>query len=73
MIPECIVAARIINAIWSIKILKDTRGQDIMEYALFVAAIGTLYAAVSPDVAVSVSSIFSKINSTMSGAANTGH
>ena len=66
------MAERLITAIWSVRIWKDTRGQDMLEYALYVAVIATLYAAVSPSVATSISTIFSKISSTMSGASNTG-
>ena len=66
------MAERIIKAIWSVRIWKDTSGQDMLEYALYVAAIGTLYAAVSPSVASSISTVFSKISSSMSGAATTG-
>ena len=66
------MAERIIRAIWSVRIWKDTRGQDMLEYALYVAAIATLYAAISPSVATSLSTIFSKISSSMSGASNTG-
>ena len=62
---------RILNPIWSLKIWKDTRGQDMLEYALYVAAIGSLYAAISPEVASSVCSVFSKINDNMSSAAAT--
>ena len=66
------MAGRIITFIWGMKLWKDTRGQDILEYALYVAAIGTLYAAFSPSVATSVSSILSKVATTMSSAATTG-
>ena len=66
------MAERLINAIWSVRIWKDTRGQDMLEYALYVAVIGTLYAAVSPGAATSISTIFSKINSSMSQAAAAG-
>ena len=65
------MAERILNTIWRLRIWKDTRGQDMLEYALYVAAIATLYAAVSPNVAASVCSIFSKIGSNMSSAAGT--
>ena len=65
------MAARILKVIWTLRIWKDTSGQDMLEYGLYAAAICTLYAAVSPDVAASVSSIFSKINSNMSSAAST--
>lgn len=66
------MVGRISKVIWSAGIWKETHGQDMLEYALFVAAIATLYAAVSPSVATSLSTIFSKINSSMSGAASTG-
>ena len=72
MITEKSMTNRILNAIWSLRIWKDTRGQDMLEYALYVAAIGTLYAAVSPSVAVSVSTIFSKISCSVSSASTTG-
>jgi Flp pilus assembly pilin Flp len=61
----------IINRIWAVKVWSDTRGQDILEYALFVASITVLYVAFSPNVATSVSTVFSKISSTVSTAATT--
>ena len=65
------MAERILRAIWAVRIWRDNSGQDMLEYALYVAVIGTLYAAVSPSVAASVSTIFSKINSSMSSASST--
>jgi hypothetical protein len=50
----------------------DTSGQDVLEYALYVAAIGTLYAAFSPSVASDVAHIISRIDDTLSTAAKTG-
>jgi Flp pilus assembly pilin Flp len=66
------MAERIIKAIWTVRIWKDTSGQDMLEYALYCAAITMFYVAISPSVATSLSSIFSKINTSMSSAANTG-
>ena len=66
------MAERITKAIWSFKVWQDTNGQDMLEYALYAAAVCMLYAAVSPSVATSVSTVFSKINSTMVPATNTG-
>ena len=65
------MAERIVKAIWALRIWKDTRGQDMLEYALYVAVICTLYAAVSPSVATSISTVFSKINDNMAAAAAT--
>ena len=58
--------------IWLLRFGNDTRGQDILEYALFIAAICTLYAAVSPNVATSVCAIISKVNVHLQAAAATG-
>ena len=71
MIAEMSMVDRILRALWAAKVWKDSSGQDMLEYALYVAVIGTLYAAVSPSVATSVSSIFSKISSSMSSASTT--
>jgi pilus assembly protein Flp/PilA len=66
------MAERITKAIWSLGVWRDTNGQDMLEYALYAAAVCMLYAAVSPSVATSVSTVFSKINTTMIPATNTG-
>ena len=63
------MAKHIINRIWALKVWSDTRGQDMLEYALFVASIAVFYVAISPNVAASVSTVFSKISSTVSTAA----
>ncbi len=65
------MAKRIAAQFRGMKLWKDNRGQDILEYALFVAAIGTLYAAFTPSVAANVTAILSKIASTMVVAAST--
>jgi Flp pilus assembly pilin Flp len=51
------------------KIWKDTRGQDMMEYACFMAAIVLLYAAFTPSVATSVQHVITQITSNLSTAA----
>ena len=52
------------------KIWKDTRGQDMMEYACFMAAIVLLYAAFTPSVATSVQHVITQITSNLSTAAH---
>lgn len=54
------------------RIWNDQSGQDVLEYALYVAAICVLYAAFSPAVATDVAHIISKINDTLSTAAQNG-
>ena len=57
------------NSIVQLKIWKDTRGQDMMEYACFTAAIVLLYAAFTPSVATGVFHVISKISDNLSTAA----
>lgn len=60
------------NLILKLQIWKDTRGQDLIEYALMAGFVAVAAGAIMPNVANSISTIFSKISSVMSGAANTG-
>ena len=62
-----------VNAIsWvvQLKIWKDTRGQDMMEYACFMAAIVLLYAAFTPSVASSLQHVITQISNNLSTAAH---
>jgi pilus assembly protein Flp/PilA len=61
---------RITNMILKLKVLKDTRGQDLIEYALMAGFVAVAAGAVMPSVATSISTIFSKISSVMSLAAS---
>jgi len=48
------------------RLLRDQRGQDMIEYALLAAAIAVIVAGfLPPQVMPSVSTIFSKITSSM--------
>ena len=60
------------NLILRLKIWKDTRGQDLIEYALMAGFVAVAAGAIMPGVATSISTIFSKIASVMSNAQNTG-
>jgi Flp pilus assembly pilin Flp len=51
---------------------KDTRGQDLIEYALMAGFVAVAAGAIMPNVATSISTIFSLIGSVMSVAANQG-
>ena len=51
------------------KLWKDTRGQDLLEYALMVGFVAVTVAVTLPGVSSNVSKIFSKVSSTVSAAA----
>jgi pilus assembly protein Flp/PilA len=61
---------KVTNLVWKLRIWKDTRGQDLIEYALMAGFVAVAAGAIMPGVATSISTIFSKVASTMSGAAN---
>ena len=50
-------------------IVKDTRGQDLIEYALMAGFVAVAAGAIMPNVAASISTIFTKVNSLMTQAA----
>jgi pilus assembly protein Flp/PilA len=50
------------------KILRDTRGQDLIEYALMAGFVALAAGAVMPGVANGISTIFSSVGSTLSVA-----
>ncbi|MBI5085339.1 MAG: Flp family type IVb pilin, partial [Acidobacteria bacterium] len=53
--------------IWKLRIMKDTRGQDLIEYALMAGFVAVAAGAIVPGVAASIQTIFSKVNFVMSG------
>jgi pilus assembly protein Flp/PilA len=59
---------RISNLVLKLKVWKDTRGQDLIEYALMAGFVAVAAGAIMPGVASSISVIFSKISSVMSAA-----
>jgi pilus assembly protein Flp/PilA len=60
------------NLILKMQILKDTRGQDLIEYALMAGFVAVAAGAIMPGVATSISTIFSKISSVMTAASSQG-
>jgi Flp pilus assembly pilin Flp len=60
------------NLLLRLKIWKDRRGQDLIEYALMAGFVAVAAGAIMPGVATSISTIFSKIASVMTAAANQG-
>jgi pilus assembly protein Flp/PilA len=50
-------------------IFKDTRGQDLIEYALMAGFVAVSAAALMPNIASSISTVFSQVGSVLSAAA----
>ena len=61
--------SRLTNLIWRLRIWKDTRGQDLIEYALMAGFVAVAAGAIMPGVATSISTIFKKVSNVMSDAA----
>jgi pilus assembly protein Flp/PilA len=55
--------------ILKLKIWSDQNGQDLIEYALMAGFVAVAAGAIMPGVAKSISTIFSKVASTMTAAA----
>lgn len=63
---------KLTNIVWRLRIWKDTRGQDLIEYALMAGFVAVAAGAIMPGVATSITTIFSKIAAQMSSAATQG-
>ena len=61
---------KITNLVWKLRIWKDTRGQDLIEYALMAGFVAVAAGAIMPNVASSISTIFGKVSSVMTAAAS---
>ena len=61
---------RITKLVWKLRIWNDTRGQDLIEYALMAGFVAVAAGAIMPGVATSISTIFSKVASVMTAASN---
>jgi Flp pilus assembly pilin Flp len=61
------------NLVVALRIWSDTRGQDMVEYALTAGFLVVAAAALSPSLAAGVTSIFSSVGSVMTSAAAQGN
>jgi Flp pilus assembly pilin Flp len=64
--------SKITNLVLKLKIWHDTKAQDLIEYALMAGFVAVAAGAIMPNVAASISTIFSKISSVMSNASTQG-
>jgi pilus assembly protein Flp/PilA len=60
------------NLILKAQVWKDTKGQDLIEYALMAGFVAVAAGSIMPGVATNISKIFSKVASVMTGAASQG-
>jgi len=49
--------------------VRDTRGQDMVEYALLAGFVAVAAGAILPNISSSISTIFSRLNSELIAAA----
>ena len=63
---------RLINLVWTARIWQETKGQDLIEYALMSGLIATAVVALSPQLAASISAQFSRVAVPLSAAALQG-
>jgi pilus assembly protein Flp/PilA len=63
---------RIQNLMAIVLVWKDTKGQDLIEYALMAGFVAVAAGAIMPGVSDNISQIFSKISSSMGSAASQG-
>jgi Flp pilus assembly pilin Flp len=61
---------RILKVIILTKIWRDERGQDLIEYALMAGFVAVAAGAIMPNVASSISTIFSQVSSVLSAASS---
>jgi pilus assembly protein Flp/PilA len=54
------------------RVWSDTKGQDLIEYALMAGFVAVAAGAIMPGVATSISRIFSSVASVMKGSSGTG-
>ena len=60
------------NLALTLKVWKDTKGQDLIEYALMAGFVAVAAGAIMPNVAASISTIFQKISNVLTAASGNG-
>ena len=60
------------NFLLKLKVIRDTGGQDLIEYALMAGFVALSAGAVMPGISSSISTIFSQVASVMAIASTQG-
>ncbi len=61
---------KITNLVWNLRMWKETRAQDLIEYALMAGFVAVAAGAIMPGVATQITTIFSKVSSSLTLAAS---
>lgn len=61
---------RILRVIILARIWRDEQGQDLIEYALMAGFVAVAAGAIMPNIASSISTIFSQVSSVLTAAAS---
>ena len=61
---------KIINIVWNFRMWKETHAQDLIEYALMAGFVAVAAGAIMPNVSGYITTIFSKVSSTLAAAAS---
>jgi pilus assembly protein Flp/PilA len=51
----------VLNVLLRIRVFKDTRGQDLIEYALMAGFVAVAAGAIMPNIALSIQEIFAQV------------
>jgi pilus assembly protein Flp/PilA len=62
----------LMKAIWKLRICRDTRGQELLEYALVAGFLACACGAALPDIGSSVLIVFSKVLSVLNPLTDDG-
>ena len=63
---------KLTNFALRLQIWKDTKGQDLIEYALMAGFVAVAAGAIMPTVAENISTIFRKVSNVVGSAASQG-
>ena len=55
---------------WQVALWRDTRGQDLVEYALLAGFVAVAAGALLPGISTSISTIFSRMASVLTAASS---
>ena len=61
---------RILKLVILTKIWRDELGQDLIEYALMAGFVAVAAGAIMPNIASSISTVFSQVSSVLSAASS---
>jgi pilus assembly protein Flp/PilA len=60
---------KLMNLVWTLRIWKDTKGQDLIEYALMAGFVAVAAGAIMPNISTAIGTIFNKIDTLLNQAA----